>query len=342
MKKKYVAVDLFSGSGGLSVGLKAAGFDIKIAIEKDPLAGACYKDNHPQTHLFLKDISLVEIKEVKKRLNGNRLDLLAGCPPCQGFSSIRRLNRKQAKRDKRNALLMQYLRFVKALKPVTIMMENVPALRNYYLFSEMLKKLKKLNYHIDYTIVNVSKYGVPQRRRRIVLVGSLLGPIKVAPPTFETVTVRQTIAKLPRPNKATDPLQKIMMKHSEKISRLIKLIPKNGGSRTDLPRKEQLACHKKEDVGFNDIYGRLKWDDVSGTITGGCLNPSKGRFLHPTQNRVITPREAALLQTFPMSYKFPANINKGKLALLIGNALPPRFSKIQVQNIAAHLKQHGY
>jgi len=118
------------------------------------------------------------------------------------------------------------------------------------------------------------------------------------------------------------------------------MTPQNGGSRKDLPKKYLLKCHQGENIGFNDVYGRLRWDDYSSTITGGCLNPSKGRFLHPEQNRCISAREAALLQSFPADYKFPTDIPKRNLALLIGNALPPVFSYIQSENIKQHIIEH--
>ena len=121
---------------------------------------------------------------------------------------------------------------------------------------------------------------------------------------------------------------------------MICLIPKDGGSRKDLPKKYELECHQNENIGFNDIYGRLRWDDYSTTITGGCLSPSKGRFLHPEENRAITPREATILQSFRLDYKFASNINKAKLASFIGNALPPKFSYIQSNNIKKHLQEH--
>ena len=120
---------------------------------------------------------------------------------------------------------------------------------------------------------------------------------------------------------------------------MISLIPKNGGSRKDLPDKYLLACHKKKNIGFSDVYGRLSWDNVSSTITGGCLNPSKGRFLHPEENRCISAREAALLQTFPIDYQFPSDISKTDIALLIGNALPPEFTRIQARHIYQHIKK---
>jgi len=172
------------------------------------------------------------------------------------------------------------------------------------------------------------------------MVGSLLGEISIAEGSGEKTTVRDTIGNLELVKLTNDPLHKITANHTRKVEEMIKLIPKNGGSRKDLPEAYMLECHKQEGMGFNDIYGRLRWDDYSTTITGGCLNPSKGRFLHPRENRCISAREAALLQSFPKSYKFPTNITKTSLALLIGNALPPRFSYIQCRNIKEHLDRY--
>ncbi len=305
-------------------------------------AAICYSMNHSQTHIIIRDIREVTISDIRKLLGSKSIDLLAGCPPCQGFSSVRRLNRKRSARDPRNNLILDYLRFVKALRPKTIMLENVPALQDYYLFKSLVKSLQELGYKIDHGIVNVADYGVPQRRKRLVLVGSLLGPIVIAPSPNLRKTVRDIIGDMESIEKTADPIHKIVAKHKLHIEAMIKMIPHDGGSRTNLPEKHKLECHKKLNVGFNDIYGRLKWDDVSSTITGGCLNPSKGRFLHPEQDRAITAREAALLQTFSKDYRFPTNLSKDKLALLIGNALPPEFSRIQSSNILSHLKKyHG-
>jgi DNA (cytosine-5)-methyltransferase 1 len=333
----YLAVDLFSGCGGLSEGMRRAGFDVIVAIDINADAVSAYRMNHPNTIVFNEDIRNVDTKRVKDIIANRTLQLLTGCPPCQGFSGVRRLNKKNIIRDQRNRLILDYLRFVDELRPLTIMMENVLGLAEYYLFSEVVRELKKIGYYIDLRCVDAKDYGVPQRRKRLVLVGSLLGKISVKEPTGEKVTVRDAIGNLDSIEETNDPLHKITANHTQRIRELIALIPKNGGSRKDLPDKYILDCHLGKDVGFCDIYGRLKWDDYSVTITGGCLNPSKGRFLHPEENRVITPREAALLQSFPSEYRFPLNISKTALATMIGEALPPKFSYIQCKNIRTHL-----
>jgi DNA (cytosine-5)-methyltransferase 1 len=336
-KVKYNSIDLFSGCGGLTQGLKRAAFDTKLAVEVDMTAARTFKMNHPHTHVIAKDIRSIDADEITGILNGSPLHLLAGCPPCQGFSSVRRLNREGCVSDQRNTLVLEFLRFVLELRPYTIMMENVPGLVDYDLFHQMVRELEGVGYNLDFRVVNVKNYGVPQSRERLVLVGSRIGVINIALANRRRATVRSRIGSLERPEVSDDELHKITTLHTQRIKEMISLIPKNGGSRKDLPEEYTLECHKKEGIGFNDIYGRLRWDDVSTTITGGCLNASKGRFLHPEEDRVLSPREAALLQSFPKNYKFPVDIPKADLALLIGNALPPTFSYYQAKNIRNHL-----
>ena len=337
---KYTAIDLFCGCGGLTEGMRQAGFDVKVAIDIDAKAVSSYKLNHPRTVVLEEDIRNVEVQRVRDILGNRTLHLLAGCPPCQGFSGVRRLNKRTIIRDKRNNLILDYLRFVLELRPLVIMMENVPRLVEYYLFKDVVRELKEIGYQIEIKSINVKDYGVPQRRKRLVLIGSVLGRPNIEGPTDENLTVRDAIGDLESIEETNDPLHKITIKHSPRIKKLIKLIPKDGGSRKDLPKKYMLECHLKEDVGFYDIYGRLKWDDCSVTITGGCLNPSKGRFLHPEEDRVITPREALLLQSFPSDYKLSIEVGKTSLGKMIGEALPPKFSRIQSKAIRRHLDQY--
>jgi DNA (cytosine-5)-methyltransferase 1 len=337
-----ISFDLFSGVGGLTEGLRKAGFDTKFAFEINETASKAYALNHKDTTVITEDIRDVNLDKIKQKINGKEIHLIAGCPPCQGFSSIRRLNKPQPVNDPRNDLINEYVRFVKYFKPYTIMLENVPWLGQDKLFEKAKEELKRLEYKIDYAVVNVKDYGVPQNRKRLVMVGSRLGLITIAKPeeNSKKVTVRDCIGKLPEPEKSEDELHKIFPKHTPRIQSLIEAIPHNGGSIEDLKENFQLACHKKENIGFHDVYGRLCWDDYSSTITGGCLNPSKGRFLHPEQNRCISAREAALLQSFPQEYIFPTDAPKTDMALMIGNALPPQFSYYQAKNIKAHLQKY--
>lgn len=324
-------MDLFSGCGGMTEGLIAAGFNVIAAVEIDKFAAKTYRANHEQhgVALFEKDIRLLETDNIRKLLGSKPLHLLAGCPPCQGFSSLRRKNKKRSKRDPRNSLILEYLRFVQELDPITIMLENVPGIENYSLFKSVYSSLAKLGYSLKYKIVDVAKYGVPQRRKRLVMMGSLLGEIEIPEGKKRFCTVRDYIGQLESVETTTDIVHKRYPQHSESVMEKIHLIPHDGGSRKDLPEKYTLKCHKNKEIGFTDVYGRLKWDDVSSTITGGCLNPSKGRFLHPEEDRCITAREAALLQTFKQNYKFPSGMPISNIALMIGNALPPAFCKAQ-------------
>lgn len=337
---EYISVDLFSGAGGMSEGLRMAHFTTKYAFEIDPIASLAYKMNHKKTKVFTQDIRTIKTEKIVKALKGQTIHLLAGCPPCQGFSSIRRLNRSQPVEDERNSLINEYVRFVEDLHPYTIMLENVPGLEMSIDFIHSINRLRDIGYHLAYRVVNVRDYGVPQNRKRLVMVGSRLGKIEVANETNERETVRSTIGHLPSPESSNDFVHKIYPHHIPRIQTLITHIPHDGGSLRDIGEEWQLACHQAENVGFSDVYGRLRWDSYSTTITGGCLNPSKGRFLHPVQNRCITAREASMLQTFPIDYKFPVSAAKTKIALMIGNALPPRFCKIQADNIRNHLDRY--
>jgi DNA (cytosine-5)-methyltransferase 1 len=265
-------------------------------------------------------------------LRPGELDLLAGCPPCQGFSSLRTRNGATRNRDARNDLVGEMLRFAKAFKPKAVMMENVPGLRSRKAFRDLCLGLGALGYNVVHGVKDVSEYGVPQRRKRLILLAARGFEISFPRSARVPKTVRDAIGSLPRAGRSRDALHNLPERRNPKVARLIRDIPKNGGSRTDLPRHRQLKCHQGFD-GFKDIYGRMSWDDVAPTITSGCYNPSKGRFLHPTQNRAITLREAALLQSFPRRYRFPMAIGKEALALMIGNALPPEFIRRQAASI---------
>lgn len=345
-RDKLTAVDLFSGCGGLTRGLRDAGYNVLGAVELDPFAARVYARNHLRTTLFRSDIRRLAARTVMDslRLKPGELDLLAGCPPCQGFSTLTTRNGHRDVHDRRNDLLNDVLRFVRRLRPHAIMIENVPSLAYQEVFERFCENLVRMDYHLEWKIVDVARYAVPQRRRRLVLMASKNARPTLAPELPVIVTVRDAIGALPSPGDSGDPLHDLPERRSAKVSRLIRLIPPDGGSRGDLPREEQLRCHQRI-TGFHDVYGRMKWDDVAPTITSGCFNPSKGRFLHPVENRCITLREASLLQTFPENYRFDPSAGKERTALMIGNALPPRFIALHARALAKltrrQRKDHG-
>lgn len=337
----YNAIDLFCGCGGVTQGLKDAGFHVLAGIEFSAAPATVYRANHPEVTLFEHDIRTLNIEDVVEACNGQPVHLLAGCPPCQGFSSIRRRNHRQPVADERNTLVSEYYSYIEKFNPYTFIFENVPAIAEYPLFVDIRNRLIALGYALGCKVVNVARYGVPQRRKRFVMIGSRIGLIPIPEGNNKIVTVRNVIGNLERPEVSEDYAQTVVSHHTPRIQEMIRQIPHDGGSRADLPEKYTLACHKKEGIGFHDVYGRLRWNDVSSTITGGCINASKGRFLHPEQDRTITAREAAMLQTFPREYVFPREITQTEMAVMIGNALPPKFAHCQARQICAFLERGG-
>lgn len=339
------AFDIFCGCGGTTQGLRDAGFSVVGGVECDELAVITYRANHQRVKVWDEDIRRLKPTEVLKELGleHGELELMVACPPCQAFSALPRLNGSRRIRDKESKdLVFEYLRFVKALFPQVVMVENVPRLVDDYRFADVRKQLRELGYQGDPQIFNAADFGVPQRRRRMIFIASRVGLIEYAAamPRSHRRTVRDAIGCLPRPGTTGDALHDFPETRCEKVAELIAAIPKNGGSRLQLGDDRQLECHRDFD-GFKDIYGRMSWDDVAPTITSGCVNPSKGRFLHPTQNRAITLREAALLQSFPPNYRFSLVRGKYAAAVMIGNAFPPSFVKPHARQVRLHLQDRA-
>ena len=340
---KLTAVDLFCGAGGLTVGLRRAGFAVLGAIDVEPLAVRAYRANHPETAIWQGDIRRLDPARMRRLLGlePGDLDLLAGCPPCQGFSTMRTLNGGRRVADRRNALVMQMASYAEEFLPRAVMMENVPGLARNHRSARLRSILRKLGYRVTDDILNTADFGVPQRRRRYVLVALRGGVPHLATPDRHERTVRDLIGSLPPAGSSGDPLHDHGEHRTAEIGELIASVPRDGGSRGDLGEQWQLPCHIRTD-GFHDVYGRMAWDAVAPTITGGCINPSKGRFLHPAADRAITLREAALLQTFPAGYRLPLNETSGSgkysIAGLIGNALPPEFVFRHAHVIATALR----
>ncbi len=333
------AIDLFAGMGGLTQGLREAEFSVVGAVERSELAAKTFEANHRKTRIWTCDILDLSPSKVLRELGlkPGDLDLLAGCPPCQGFSSLTTRNGNRSVEDDRNELVFQFSRYAKGLRPRALMLENVPGLAEDERLERLEAQLESLGYSLVSTVLDVADYGVPQRRRRLILLGGLgwtpsLGrKIRVQP------TVRSVIGELAEPGNSDDELHDLPERRSRRIKNLIRAIPHDGGSRSSLSTRRQLACHRKFN-GFRDVYGRIAWDGPAPTITSGCVNPSKGRFLHPEQDRALTLREAALLQGFHDRYMVSLERGKYAAAELIGNALPPTFARRHVRALSRQIR----
>jgi len=345
MNSRITAIDIFGGAGGLTCGLKMAGFQVLATVEKECIPADTYKLNHPEVKLFQNDIRKLNPKLVREALGLKlgQIGLLAACPPCQGFSRIRTNNKSLSINDERNDLVYEVLKWVKVFMPACVLIENVPSLAKDMRISKIRRELSNLGYKIcedAIRIEDVAEYGVPQRRLRMILLASRLGSIQKIRKSRRRNTVRDAIFGMKKAGSSGDSLHDFKEVRSREVMKIINLIPRDGGSRRDLPRRYWLKCHLRDDGGFSDVYGRMTWDEVAPTITGGCTNPSKGRFIHPEENRAITLREAALLQTFPMQYKFSLSGGKEHVARMIGNALPPEFIRRQAISIRRHLEKY--
>lgn len=313
----------------MSLGLRRAGFDIRVAVEMDEGSAKTYRANHRKTSVLQCDINDVTGKEILRaaKLRRGGVDLIVGCPPCQGFSRIRRRNGDKAVVDERNDLVLQFARLVREIRPHVVLMENVPGLETDWRFRRLLAVLRGCRYKVEWDVLNAHEYDVPQRRRRLVMIGWR----KKARPNLEDIprrkggTVRAAIEKLPNLPESAKALRRLRPSYTADVKTRITAVPKNGGSRKGIPSELVLQCHK-DDPGFRDVYGRMQWDEPAPTITGGCINPSKGRFLHPRYNRAVSLVEAARLQSFPIWYKFDAELGRYPVAEMIGNALPPNLA----------------
>ena len=352
-KHQPVAVDLFSGGGGLTVGLKKAGFTVAAAVEIEPAAASTFQINHPGTKLFIQDIRHVSGKDLLAQSPTGTIDLLSGCPPCQGFTS---LTAKYKRDDPRNALVNEMLRLIKETLPKAVMMENVPglALRGKHLLDPMCSQLEGLGYKITLNVLQVADYGIPQFRKRLVLLAGRGFSISMPKPTHSSTganglpmwkTVREAISHYPAPITFSEAklLGKLPSREwhvvrdlsAQNVARLQAATP--GTSWENIPESLRPPCHQGKYRGFSNVYGRMEWDKVSPTITGGCTTLSRGRYGHPTENRTISVREAATLQTFPEDYIFDTQY-MDKVCNIIGNALPCEFAQ-QIASQCLHAMQ---
>ena len=339
-------VDLFCGAGGLTCGLEKSGIAVNLGIDIDPACEYPYSANN-NARFLLKSVDDVEASELLGAYNGAQLKLLAGCAPCQTFSSY---NQKADSSDKRWWLLLQFSRLIRETEPELVTMENVPGLMAQDVFKEFVSDLEALDYQVGYQVVNCAEYGLPQQRNRLVLIASQLGPIKlICPKEFKrkTKTVRAAIGKLPSIEAGTidpkDPLHQSSSLSEINYKRILVSTP--GGTWRDWPEELVADCHKKKSgKTYPSVYGRMSWDEPAPTITTQFFGFGNGRFGHPKQNRAISLREGAILQSFPKKYKFTAPgepISKKVLGRLIGNAVPVKLGELIGKSILKHVTEYN-
>jgi DNA (cytosine-5)-methyltransferase 1 len=349
MQKKFdiSVIDLFCGIGGLTHGLKQSGIHVNAGIDFDKSCKYAYETNN-NAKFIGEDIAKVTGDDLKKLWGNNTVKVLVGCAPCQPFSTHSNKIKDKETGDKWN-LLNEYLRLVKETKPLVLSMENVTNLANKDIFANFVNGLKKTGYFISYKKVFCPDYGIPQKRRRLVLLASRLGEIELLPSTHEKkhyLTVKEAIGNLPAISsgeKDKNDFLHFTSKMSElNIRRIKSSIP--NGTWEDWSDDLKLQCHKKQTgKTYRAVYGRMSWDEPSPTITTQFYNYGTGRFGHPEQNRALTVREASILQTFPKDYKFVENgdsIYMTRLGTHIGNAVPVKLGYIIGKSILKHLEMY--
>jgi DNA (cytosine-5)-methyltransferase 1 len=320
-------IDLFAGAGGLSIGLEKAGLKSIAATDWDHWSCETLRANHPGMPVFEGDIVDINLDEFAETIGTKQVDLIVGGPPCQGFSQLG----KQDANDPRNQLWREYMRFVAYFKPRMFLMENVPQLLTSQEFEQILEAAENLGYTVRYKVLHAVDYGVPQKRKRAIILGSKIGipthpePTHISPEQYNLFsgnlkpwnTVRTAISDLC--NVPCGSNWHIGRNPTPMSLERYKSIPP-GGNRFNLPLELTPDCWKRKKTGSTDVFGRLEWDKPSLTIRTEFFKPEKGRSLHPSEHRPITIREAARLQTFPDDYVFIGS--SVQVAKQIGNAVP--------------------
>lgn len=341
------AVDLFCGAGGVTHGLIQAGIRVEAGIDVDHQAEHAYRINNPGARFLRWDLARKNCRSVARLFRPGAVRLMAGCAPCQPFSKLTNGVETHEAWD----LLDNFARFVRGILPELVMMENVPELaeRGAGVFRRFVNTLRRCGYRTDWRVVPCEEYGVPQTRRRLVLLGSRIGEISVPegrcrfPSQFKTV--RQAIGSLtPVASGEEDPHDPLhaAVRLTPLNLRRIRATPHDGGTWKHWPQALILPCHRRSTGrSYSSIYGRMWWDRPAPTMTTLCTGLGNGRFGHPEQDRAITLREAALLQTFPRSYEFwpqEGRLNRRAVGRMIGNAVPPKFAKALGDALVWHVR----
>ncbi len=342
LELNLACVDLFCGAGGLTHGFTLEGIPVVAGIDLDPACRFPYETNN--TSKFLeRDISQVTGEEIKKLFGDAELKILAGCAPCQPFSTYAQRYKSDGI-DGKWGLLYQFARLVKETTPDVITMENVPTVVRHQVFHDFVTELQNLGYHVWYDVVDSSLYGVPQSRRRMVLLASRFGKIRMIAPTHpKPITVKEAIGSMPvisaGESHHKDKLHIAPTLSDKNLQRI--RISKPGGTWRDWPEYLRADCHKSNTgKTYPSVYGRMDWQKPAPTMTTQCFGFGNGRFGHPEQDRAISLREAAILQSFPKDYSFlpeGAQVSFKALGRMIGNAVPVELGRAIAMSISDHL-----
>lgn len=338
-------IDLFCGIGGLTHGLVTESFPVVAGFDTDESCRYAYEFNNKTTFVN-KDVATLNKEDLEQFFGNAPIKILVGCAPCQPFSSYNFKNED----TKKWFLLHEFARLIEEVQPQIVSMENVPQLLNFKkanIFNQFTEILEKHKYKYTFKIVDCTKYGIPQKRKRLVLLASKLGEIELIEETHKekSITVKNIIQDL-EPLKHGEQSQKDTLHRVPKLSLLnLKRIQqsKQGGTWRDWDTDIRLKCHqKKSGQSYCSVYGRMSWDEPAPTITTQCYGIGNGRFGHPEQDRAISLREAALLQTFPIDYQFIApqkSIPTRTLGTHIGNAVPPKLGQVIARSIKKHVEK---
>lgn len=337
-KQRTIAIDIFCGAGGMSLGLQRAGVKVVCGIDNDPIVAETYKHNLNQ-RVLCRDIRLVRATQLRAFIPKNTRLILSVCAPCQPFSKVRKSGRRRSDRD----LLLEVGRLIRSLRPDGLIVENVPQIsrsNSKGVLSQFLRLLRSAGYSWRLAVLDAQDFGVPQARSRLVLLAVRGRDRTVSlplPRKGNKKTVADAIRRLP-PVRAGGKSPHHSLHFASALSetnvRRIRATPLNGGDSRSWPRHLRLPCRVKA-KGFHDVYGRMRWNSPAPTLTTRCNSLSNGRFGHPTQSRAITLLEAALLQTFPKSYRFYGN--QSEIARQIGNAVPVKLAKTLAASLVKQL-----
>lgn len=342
LSRRPVCVDLFCGAGGLTHGLSGAGVTVVAGADIDETCKHPYEKNNCAAKFYLRDVSELTASEVASWFGDARLRVLAGCAPCQPFSTY--AQRYHTKCSDRWTLLNHFGRLASDIRPEFVTMENVPTVTRHSVFSDFLETLHRLGYSVWYDVVDCARHGLPQRRRRTVLLASLFGEITLSATSVSAEnTVRDVLASLPfiehGGSAEDDPLHTASRLSPLNLERIKASRP--GGTWRDWPKDLVANCHRR-DTGrtYPAVYGRMVWDEPAPTLTTQFFGFGNGRFGHPEQNRALSLREGAILQGFPQTYSF---VPEGKpiefrvLGRLIGNAVPVDLGRVIGESILSHI-----